>query len=344
MGTTEFQPISHAAPAQEPDSPLYDTFAGANQSVQPNPRAARRPADTDIPPEVARTLVKNMFVDQLEAADDDTVYDILTKGEIANFFSSQGKSLGDIDQSLARIFEGVGIPQDAAIKLTNLFNVSLAARETSFQNSLLEEVSKYLEDTRASMNEMVDEYLSYCVREWVNDNRVAIEDGADRVVLSNVITGIMEGIRSSGVDVTGFEEGRINSLMETVKEQREEISYLNEKVLALTESRIASIKSEIIRKEGEKLTAVRADRLNRLCESLQFVDEDSFRASVKMIAENFVSRDETDGGAFAAGSGSVNSGRAAGNITKLLGESRGNSYDEDAPSAAVSFLRRMNGK
>jgi hypothetical protein len=206
-----------------------------------------------------------------------------------------------VEESIASMFEGVDLSEEFKSKVSLVFETAVreatkakveeatSALEEQFQTELEESVSQAIEE----IVENLDSYLDYVVKEWMEENEVAIESG----VKVEMAESLMDGLRDL------FSEHNINIDEETV----DVVAGLEEQVLEITNQaneainenieltkQIASLKAEIVFEEvSEGLTVSQKERLKSLSEKLDFDDLDSYATDLNTLRESFFKSKKT---------------------------------------------------
>lgn len=155
--------------------------------------------------------------------------------------------------------------------------------ETAFDNSLQEETAKVLEETTNKL----DAYLDHVVKEWLKENRLAIDNGIRSELAENFIQGLHTLFAEHYITVP---EGKVDILGEMRAELEDAKRKLNEsldeniRLSALVES---TAKDQALAMVSEGLTASQSERLKMLAEGVEFVDPETFVRKVGILKEKY---------------------------------------------------------
>ena len=154
-----------------------------------------------------------------------------------------------------------------------------------FETQLSEQTSQL----RADLEEKVDNYLTYVVESWVEDNKVAIESGLRSEIAENFIgalkTVFVENyieVPESKKDLVSDLEIELAAIKESAIQAEAEAAVLNERVEEL-------VREKIISEAGLSLADTQAAKLANLVQDVEFVSEDTFRNKVETIKEAYFS-------------------------------------------------------
>ena len=140
--------------------------------------------------------------------------------------------------------------------------------------------------------ESVDKYLSYAVQNWIEENRLAIENSLRTEIAEEFIDNLKNlfaehyiDVPEEKIDVVEDLAARVEELEQMVNEKTDEVIELQQ---AINEARAQSIVDEMT----EGLAVTQAEKLKTLCEGLSYDNDDSFVRKVQVIKENYFSADK----------------------------------------------------
>jgi len=181
-------------------------------------------------------------------------------------------------------------------KAETIFEAALNARvgeriedlEESYQQELTEETDRI----QSELVEKVDGYLNYVVENWMEDNKLAIENGL-RAEIAESFMGALKGVfqehyvevPESKTDIVDELAGKVDRLEEELNDSVTRAMSEKKKVQELT-------REKIVNEASDDLTLTQADKLRGLTEGIDFEDEDTFEKKVATIKESYFG--ETD--------------------------------------------------
>jgi hypothetical protein len=133
----------------------------------------------------------------------------------------------------------------------------------------------------------INDYLSYVVEEWINENELAVENGLRTEIAESFIEGLKNLFVESYIEIPEdktniFDEmtDAIENLETRVNEEMERNISLREKV-ALLEATAA------FEEETKSLKSIDVQNLRKLAENVEFSSVEDFRSKVKVLVENY---------------------------------------------------------
>lgn len=196
-----------------------------------------------------------------------------------------------VGESVDAMFEGSDLSEEFKEKATVIFEAAVAAKLQEEVARLEEEYNSKLEEEVATiseqMTEKVDSYLDYVVKEWMEENKVAIDRGIRMEVMESFMEGLYTLFAEHNINV---EEDEIDVVADMVEELEAKDAALNEsinKTIELTKE-IESMKATAILEGYTKgLTETQAEKLRTLAENVEFADSAEFDNKVKIIKEQY---------------------------------------------------------
>lgn len=191
---------------------------------------------------------------------------------------------------LSPIF-GADLSEEFKQKATSIFEAAVIARV----NAEMEKVSSALEEQYAEefvelkegMVEKIDSYLNYVVEQWMDENKLAIENGLRTEIAEDFISGLKSLFKEHYVEVPDEKYDVIGEL-ESKKDELE--TKLNESMNINIElaAEINELKRmSILEAMSKDLADTEAVKLAKLVEGVSFDSEDLYAEKVSVIKENY---------------------------------------------------------
>ena len=144
-----------------------------------------------------------------------------------------------------------------------------------------------VESIKADLTEKVDDYLSYVVEQWMEENQIAIESGLRSEMTEEFIAGLRNLFAENYIDVPAEKVDLVEELASKVEELENKLNEEIEHGIQIKKSLIESRKTEIAREVCEGLTATQVEKIKSLAESVEFSTEDEYENKLETIRENY---------------------------------------------------------
>ena len=155
--------------------------------------------------------------------------------------------------------------------------------EENYQTQLEEETTKMA----SALSEKVDSYLSYVVKTWMEENKVAIESGLRTEIAENFIGALKNVFKESYIEVPEGKENLVDTLTKNVASLEEQLMKATESNMKLNESVGALKREQILAEASVGLASTEAVKFNSLTEEIDFEDAETFTKKVQGIKESF---------------------------------------------------------
>ena len=191
------------------------------------------------------------------------------------------------------IFAGQELSEEFMSQAATLFEAHLNERVHAVETELQAKYETLLEEHTASVAEelvgRVDEYLNYVVEEWMQENKLAIENGLRTEVTEGFIANLRNLFAESYIEIPEDKLDLFESAVEENGNLEDELGGQVEKNLELTEEN-TQLRCEIVFREiSEGLTDTEIQKLRRLSEDVEFETVEQFAEKLSVLAENISS-------------------------------------------------------
>jgi hypothetical protein len=201
----------------------------------------------------------------------------------------------DISESIASLFEGIDLSEDFKNRASVIFEAAVnEAAEAkakvigeSIEADLQEQIQSTLEESIEEIIENLDSYLDYVVREWMEENEVAIESGIKVQMAESFMNGLKElfyehnvEIDEETIDVVSDLEGELSEAKAIANRAINEALELQEELQSLRADRVFDNLSE-------GLSESQVERFRVLSEKLDVSDLETYESDLRTIKESF---------------------------------------------------------
>tara|TARA_R110000868_G_scaffold94549_1_gene260784 strand:+ start:1381 stop:2439 length:1059 start_codon:yes stop_codon:yes gene_type:complete len=161
--------------------------------------------------------------------------------------------------------------------------------EDEYQSRLDEE----LDTTRSDMVEKVDSYLNYVVEQWMEENKIAVEQGLRTEIAEGFMNSLKDLFVESYIDVPESKVDLVDELAESVATLEEKLNAKTASVLEMTSKLEAYQRESVVQEHAGNMASTEVEKLKSLVESLDFEDEETFSSKVKTVKESYFKKETT---------------------------------------------------
>jgi hypothetical protein len=169
------------------------------------------------------------------------------------------------------------------VRIEEEYEAKAAELEEQFNDALEEQTAAVLED----VTNKLDQYLDYCVEQWMEDNKLAIENS----LRADIAEDFMEALRNV------FAEHYItvpDEKIDLVAEMKAELDEVKAKLNETTDEKIAleaiieeASKEAAFEEVSEGLAETQIEKLKTLAEGIDYSDADAYRKKLEIVKEQY---------------------------------------------------------
>jgi hypothetical protein len=282
------------------------------QSVLPDPAisgSASRPADqTNGETSYATTTkaeVMAKILGNLQAGDTQNAMDVYSAMQGPSTTRPADQTAGEMNpirlsptsvgasnamESVTEIFTGTELSEDLKTKAAAVFEATVNARISIVEARLEEESAKALEETVELMHtelvEAVDKYMSYVAKEWVEENKIAIDSGIKGQMAESLITALKGIFEDHYISIPEEAVNVVESLTQEVEGLKTRLNESTETIIDLSNQVEKSTIKDIVSEASDGLTLSQKDKFLSLVENVSYTDMNEFTSKVSAIKES----------------------------------------------------------
>jgi hypothetical protein len=233
---------------------------------------------------------KFMGKDDEEGDDDDDDEEEMkeTKGKVKEGYDFEAdlEALVSSDETLSEGFQE---------KAATIFEAAVKTKVAGEIDRLEAEYTQHLEEETAGIRdelvEKVDGYLNYVVENWMEENRVAIENGLRTEIAESFMEALKGVFTEHYIEVPESKTDMVDDLAEQVEELEAQLTKATEDNIRLNESVADFRRTEILAEASKDLAVTEAEKLKTLAEDIDFEDAETFAKKVSTLKESYFAKE-----------------------------------------------------
>lgn len=183
------------------------------------------------------------------------------------------------------------ISEEFKSKVSTIFEARVQDRVTQIEEETEERYAGMLEEAvesiKQDLTEKVDDYLSYIVEQWMEENQIAIESGLRSEMTEDFIAGLRNLFAEHYIEVPAEKVDLVDELAGKVEELETKLNEEIERGVSYAKALVESRKKEITAEVCEGLIATQVEKIKTLAESVEFSTEDEYKEKLETIRENY---------------------------------------------------------
>jgi hypothetical protein len=269
--------VSKASDTAPKAKPLPKTKAGMVQAAYDKMNAMKKD-------DLKKTLEKFMMEYDAEAGEEEMPQTTSGNGQQSESFDSDLKALVDSEATLSE-----GFKEKAEVIFEAALSSKVSEHVQRLEESYAKELAEETDRVREELVEKVDGYLNYVVESWMEDNKLAIENGL-RADIAESFMGALKGVFTEHyVEVPESKTDLVDELAGKVEKLEEELNGSVQRSITLNERVKELSREKIIREAAGNLSETQAEKLKSLVEEVDFESEEAFTKKVSTIKESYFS-------------------------------------------------------
>ena len=204
--------------------------------------------------------------------------------------SAASATMEEVETELQQLF-GEEASEEFVTEASALFTAAVNDRVDAIVEELETEYSTLLDEeleaAQEAMVESVDRYLSYAINEWIEENRLVLENSLRAEIAEEFIDGLKNLFAEHYIEVPEEKTDVVSEMVSRIEELEQMVNEKTDEVIALNSEISEAKMAAIVESMTDGLAVTQAEKLKTLCEGLSFDDEKTFAKKVQVIRENY---------------------------------------------------------
>lgn len=289
MSDLEKTPIAEeevldTAVAEEEVEPVSEDEIVAEQTSE---KEVEEIVEKEMPPALKKFMDKKKKNGDAKK-DDDSDDDEEEEDSKEEMYGAKKKKMKeDIDA----IFSGEDLDEEFKSKAKVIFEAAVDTKVDSQMEEVIEYYEHKAEQEATELTHVLadklDEYLDYFIKEWKEENKVAITASIKTEIAEDFLVGLKNLFAEHYVDIPQEKVDLVNEFSEKVegleKEYDKAIQENKKLSLEITEYK----KEMVIAEHTHDLTEVQAEKLKTLSEKIEYVSDEDYTEKVSMVRSKY---------------------------------------------------------
>ena len=197
----------------------------------------------------------------------------------------------DISDTLNALFESTDATPEFVEKFKVIFEAALSEKVSLIEQSIIEAskevIQENIETITESLTDHMDQYLSYVVEEWMQENKLAIESGFRTEIAENFIMGLKELFENSFIDVPQEKYDVLDDLFSVNSDLETQLNHTLKENIDLKNKVLAHECAESFVELSRGLADTEVEKLAKLSENIEFNSVDQYRQKIDLLRESY---------------------------------------------------------
>jgi len=229
--------------------------------------------------------------DEVVSEEESSTEEIVAEEETTEEEVIEEEETYDVDADVQALLEGEELSEEFQDKARTIFETAIKSKvadikeelNESYANALVEE----LDTIKKGLTERVDSYLEYVADEWVQENKLAVENGLKTEMTESFLEGMKSLFEEHYVTIPEEKYDVLNSMVDKLDEMENKLNEQIERNVALN-SRLAESTADVIFADvAEGLADTQKEKLASLAENVEFESESDYREKLGTLKESY---------------------------------------------------------
>lgn len=186
---------------------------------------------------------------------------------------------------------GADVSEEFVEKASSLYeaslNTNLQAITEEMANLFEQKLSEEVAEIADNLENKINDYLTYVVEEWVNENQLAVDNGLRTEIAESFIEGLKNLFVESYIEVPQDKTNVFDEMVEAISNLENRVNEEMERNVTLREQIALLEASSAFEEETKSLKSIDVENLRKLAENVEFSNTEDFRSKIKILTENY---------------------------------------------------------
>ena len=238
----------------------------------------------------------------------------------------------DVSEDVSALIDGEELTDEFKTKAATIFEAAIKSKISKIRKQIRDESKKEFEERteaiQEEMTEKMDEYMNYVVKEWMEENKLAVETGVRNEVTESFISGLKKLFEEHYIDVPAEKEDVFESLVQEVAELETKLDEQTEKHMDTAKELNTYKAKDIFHEITGGMVDTDIDKMKELTEDVDYESDEQYKEKLNIIKNSYFKSDKKL---------DDNKGTAATNKKVTDGSS-----EMDSVMAAITNLNKVN--
>ena len=174
-------------------------------------------------------------------------------------------------------------------------NTKVNAEIDRLEEKYNEELSEEIESTKKDLVEKVDSYLNYVVEGWMEENKLAIQNGLRTEIAEDFMNKLKGLFTESYIEVPEGKTDMVEELADTVDDLEQKFNKATDDAISMAEELEEFRRDAVIREASKGLADTQVEKLTKLVDNIDYEDQETFAQKVATVKESYFKSNQVTG-------------------------------------------------
>jgi hypothetical protein len=201
----------------------------------------------------------------------------------------------NVEEDVAALVDGEELSEEFKTKAATIFEAAVKSKISKIRKQIREESKKEQDERVASMQEEMienmDKYLTYATKEWMTENKLAVEAGVRNEVTESFISGLKKLFEEHYIDVPEEKEDVFESLVVEVSELEAKLDEQTEKHMDTVKELNTYKAASVFKTVSEGMVDTDIEKFTELTEDVDYDTDEQYAEKLNVIKNSYFKSD-----------------------------------------------------
>ena len=202
-----------------------------------------------------------------------------------------------VEEDVEALLQGEELSEEFQAKAKTIFEAAINSKVAAIKEELEADHIKAIKEETAELHtevtERVDSYLEYVADEWLQENKLAVDQGLKSELSESFMTGMKSLFEEHYVSIPEDKYDVLESMVNKLDEMESKLNEQIESNVALNKRLAESTSDGILSEVSEGLAVTQKEKLASLAESVEFESEADYREKLITLRNSYFPTKQT---------------------------------------------------
>jgi len=204
---------------------------------------------------------------------------------------SEAKEELSVEEDVNALLAGEELSEEFQAKAKTIFEAAINSKVAAVKEELEADHIKAIKEETAELHgeitERVDSYLEYVADEWMQENKLAVDQGIKAELSESFMTGLKGLFEEHYVSIPEDKYDVLESMVNKLDDMESKLNEQIERNVALNKRLAESTSDGILSEVSDGLAVTQKEKLASLAESVEFESESDYREKLVTLRESY---------------------------------------------------------
>jgi hypothetical protein len=230
----------------------------------------------------------------------------------------------DVSEDVAALVDGEDLSEEFKTKAATIFEAAVKSKISKIRKQIRDESKTYMENQtetmQKEMTEKMDEYMNYVVKEWMEENKLAVDQGVRNEVTESFISGLKKLFEEHYIDIPAEKEDVFESLVQEVAELETKLDETTQKHMDNVKELNTYKAKDVFHEITGGMVDTDIEKMKELTEDVDYESDAQYKEKLNIIKNSYFKSDKKldDNKATAATNKNMTDGSSEGRMDSVM--------------------------